>query len=122
MLSLTGWIELFSCSRRPVRDQPSARRRRILRSQPLFRNPKDMESLKFDKWVHKEAEGILVRYHPCPRRKLFQPTGATQCPADLDRIGQERTTHVQFVGGVSECVNDAWRDPVDGTRKLPAQD
>ena len=58
------------------------------------------ESLKFNKWVYKEAEGILVRYHHCPRRKLFQPTGATNCPVDFDRISQERTAHVQFVGGV----------------------
>ena len=66
------------------------------------------ESKDTTQWVPKEAEGILVRYHHCPRRKLFQPTGAGQCP-----VGSiKKTTHVQFVVG-AECVSDAWRD---GTR------
>ena len=42
-----------------------------------------------------------MRYHNNPGRKLFQPAGAATCPVNIDQIGEERTTHVQFVGGAS---------------------
>ena len=32
-----------------------------------------------------------------------------------------RRESIQIVGGVSDCITDAWRDPNDGTRKLPTQ-
>ena len=101
MSSPAGWI--VPCSRRLVRSKPTTRSRRAFLCLSLLKNKPTPtsgapESLQFDKWAYKEAEGILVRYHHCPRRKLFQPTGAPN-PVDSDWIGQERTAHVQFAGG-----------------------
>ena len=91
------------------------------KSNPEVVNTNSGEQLQFDKWDYKADKGTLVRHHFAPRRRLFQPTGTQTCPVPIERIGQDRATHVQYVGGVSDRITDSWRDTADGTRALSAQ-
>ena len=49
-------------------------------------------SLKQDHWILDRKNKQLIRVHITPRKALFTPTGAKECPINPDNISRERTT------------------------------
>ena len=49
--------------------------------------------------------------HITPRKALFTPTGAKECPVNPDNISRERTTEIidASEGGDPEILEDSWR-------------
>ena len=55
--------------------------------------PKTIGSLKQDHWILDKKNKQLIRVRITPR-KAFAPTGAKECPVNLDNISRERTTEI----------------------------
>ncbi|CAE7463363.1 unnamed protein product, partial [Symbiodinium necroappetens] len=56
-------------------------------------------------------DGFLVRHHKVPRRVLFTPQCAEQCPVDHGVIYKERTTYMKYVPRKhgETVIQDDWR-------------
>ena len=73
--------------------------------------PKIIGSQKQDHWILDKKNKQLVRVHITPRKALFTPNGAKECPIDPDNISRERTTEIidASVGGDPDILEDNWR-------------
>ena len=56
--------------------------------------PKIIGSQKQDHWTLDKKNKQLIRVHITPRKALFTPNGAKECPINPDNIGRERTTEI----------------------------
>ena len=63
------------------------------------------ETPKRDFWEVDEERGRLIRHHVQKRRSLFSPKTCRQMPVPLERLKNERSTHVH---GEEECIQDFW--------------
>ena len=72
---------------------------------------KTIGSLKQDHWILDKKNKQLIRVHIAPRKALFTPTGANECPVNPDNISRERTTEIidASKGGDPEILEDNWR-------------
>ena len=75
---------------------------------PFFEDPcADVRRAKSDSWTIEEH--YLVRHHSLPRRVLFTPNGALNCPVDTNLLTGERTTIMKPIPRRSERVlEDNW--------------
>ena len=74
--------------------------------------PKTIGSLKQDHWIlDKKNKQLILRVHITPRKALFTPTEAKECPVNPDNISRERTTEIidASKGGDPEILEDNWR-------------
>ena len=73
--------------------------------------PRIIGSQKQDHWILDKKNKQLTRVHITPRKALFTPTGAKECPVNPDNIRRERTTKVidASKGGDPEILEDNWR-------------
>ena len=51
-------------------------------------------SQKQDHWVLDKKNKQLIRVHITPRKAMFTPNGAKECPINTDHISRERTTEI----------------------------
>ena len=56
--------------------------------------PKIIGSQKQDRWILDKKNKKLIRVHKTPRKALFTPNGAKECPINPDNISRERTTEI----------------------------
>ena len=73
--------------------------------------PKIIGSQKQDHWVLDKKNKQLTRVHITPRKALFTPNGAKECPINPDSISRERTTEIidASEGGDPDILEDNWR-------------
>eukprot|EP00435_Cladocopium_sp_Y103_P008328 s555_g2.t1 len=54
----------------------------------------------------------LVREHHTPRRTLYTPHCARNCPVPMDKIMHKRKTEINYnSGGTSKVLEDNWKEP-----------
>ena len=70
--------------------------------------PKIIGSQKQDHWILDKKNKQLIRVHITPRKALFTPNGAKECPINPDNISRERTTEITDAskGGDPEILED----------------
>ena len=61
-----------------------------------------------DRWELRRAEGTLLRLHRRPRRALFKPDGAKDCPVDMSELAPLRESHIDYGDGNTETLVDDW--------------
>ena len=72
--------------------------------------PKIIGSQKQDHWILDKKNKQLIRVRITPRKALFTPNGAKECPINPDNISRERTTEIiAFEGGDPDILEDNWR-------------
>ena len=72
--------------------------------------PKIIGSQKQDHWILDKKNKQLIRVHITPRKALFTPNGAKECPINPDNISRERTTKIiASEGGDPDILEDNWR-------------
>ena len=73
--------------------------------------PKIIGSQKQDHWILDTKNKQLIRVHITPRKALFTPNGAKECPINPDHISRERTTEIidASAGGDPDILEDNWR-------------
>ena len=73
--------------------------------------PKIVGSQKRDHWILDKKNKQLIRVHRTPRKALFTPNGAKECPINPDNISRERTTEIIDApeGGDPDILEDNWR-------------
>ena len=73
--------------------------------------PKIIGSQKQDHWILDKKNKQLIRVHITPRKALFAPNGAKECPINPDHISRERTTEIidASAGGDPDILEDNWR-------------
>ena len=73
--------------------------------------PKIIGSQKQDHWILDKKNKQLIRVHITPRKALFTPNGAKECPINPDNISRKRTTEIidASKGGDPEILEDNWR-------------
>ena len=73
--------------------------------------PKIIGSQKQDHWILDKKNKQLIRVHITPRKALFTPNGAKECPINPDNISRERTTEIidASEGGDPDILEDNWR-------------
>ena len=73
--------------------------------------PKIIGSQKQDHWILDKKNKQLIRVHITPRKALFTPNGAKECPINPDHISRERTTEIidASAGGDPDILEDNWR-------------
>ena len=73
--------------------------------------PKIIGSQKQDQWILDKKNKQLIRAHITPRKALFTPNRAKECPINPDNISRERTTEIidASVGGDPDILEDNWR-------------
>ena len=73
--------------------------------------PKIIGSQKQDHWILDKKNKQLIRARTTPRKALFTPNGAKECPINPDNISRERTTEIidASKGGDPEILEDNWR-------------
>ena len=74
-------------------------------------NPKIIGSQKQDRWILDKKNKQLIRVYITPRKALFTPNGAKECPINSDNISRERTTEIidASEGGDPDILEDNWR-------------
>ena len=74
-------------------------------------SPKIFGSRKQDHWILDKKNKQLIRVHITPRKALFTPNGAKECPINPDHISRERTTEIidASAGGDPDILEDNWR-------------
>ena len=68
--------------------------------------PKIIGSLKQDHWILDKKNKQLTRVRMTPRKALFTPNGAKECPVPLDNISRERTTEFIDASKGGEILED----------------
>ena len=70
--------------------------------------PKIIGSQKQEHWILDKKNKQLIRVHITPRKALFTPNGAKECPIDPDNISRERTTEISdaSLGGDPDILED----------------
>ena len=73
--------------------------------------PKIIGSQKQDHWILDKKNKQLTRVHITPRKALFTPNGAKECPINPGHISRERTTEIidASTGGDPDILEDNWR-------------
>ena len=73
--------------------------------------PKIIGSQMQDHWILDKKNKQLIRVHITPRKTLFTPNGAKECPINPDNISRERTTEIidASEGGDPDILEDNWR-------------
>ena len=73
--------------------------------------PKIIGSQKQDHWILDKKNKQLIRVHITPRKALFTPNAAKECPISPDNISRERTTEIidASEGGDLDILEDNWR-------------
>ena len=73
--------------------------------------PKIIGSQKQDHWILDKKNKQLIRVRITPRKALFTPNGAKECPINPDNISRERTTEIidASEGGDPDILEDNWR-------------
>ena len=73
--------------------------------------PKIIGSQKQDHWILDKKNKQLIRARITPRKALFTPNGAKECPINPDNISRERTTEIidASEGGDPDILEDNWR-------------
>ena len=64
---------------------------------------------KQDHWILDKKNKQLIRVHITPRKALFTPTGAKECPISPDNISRERTTEIDSSKGGDPDILEDWR-------------
>ena len=77
----------------------------------LYMTPKIIGSQKQDHWILDKKTKQLIRVRITPRKALFTPNGAKECPITPDHISRERTTEIidASAGGDPDILEDNWR-------------
>ena len=78
--------------------------------------PKITGSQKQDHWILDKKNKQLIRVRITPRKALFTPNGAKECPINPDNISRERTTEIidASAGGDPDILEDNWRLYIPG--------
>ena len=73
--------------------------------------PKIIGSQKQDHWILDKKNKQLIRVHITPRKALFTPNGAKECPINPDHISRERTTEIIDASADQDpdILEDNWR-------------
>ena len=73
--------------------------------------PKIIGPQKQDHWILDKKNKQLSRVHITPRKALFTPNGAKECPINPGNISRERTTEIIDAsgGGDPDILEDNWR-------------
>ena len=73
--------------------------------------PKTIGSLTQDHWILGKKNKQLIRVRITPRKALFTPTGAKECPINPDNTSRERTIEIidASKGGDPDILEDNWR-------------
>ena len=68
-------------------------------------------SQKQDHWILDKKNKQLIRVHITPRKALFTPNKAKECPINPDNISRERSTEIidASEGGDPDILEDNWR-------------
>ena len=72
---------------------------------------KTIGSQKQDHWILDKKNKQLIRVRILPRKALFTPNRAKECPINPDSISRERTTEIidASKGGDPDILEDSWR-------------
>ena len=73
--------------------------------------PRIVPSVKQVHWILDKKNKQLIRVHLTPRKALFTPSAAKECPANPDNISRERTTEIlaAIEGGDPDILEHNWR-------------
>ena len=73
--------------------------------------PKIIGPQKQDHWILDKKNKQLIRVHITPRKALFTPSGAKECPINPDNISRERASEIVDAseGGDPDILEDNWR-------------
>ena len=70
--------------------------------------PKIIGSQQQDHCILDKKNKQLIRVHITPRKALFTPNGAKECPINPHNISRERATDASE-GGDPDILEDSWR-------------